>query len=138
MHCQTMQKKTEQALQEGKENKTLYKSTKLAFFTSNKDKTPLLSNSGVIYNFSCPGCKSSYIGKTENTLHNRTKEHAWNQKDIANLFQIDGYQIDERQFRINCVQDNTEIIRRSDNWLILSFLELLAIKDHPFWRSYSF
>ena len=122
-----------------------FQSTKLSFFTYNKDKIPLLSNSGVIYNFTCPGCKSSYIGKTENTLHNRTKEHGWNQKDsaifqhlndceawkdIADLFQIDGYQIDERQFRINCVRDNIEIIRRSDNWLILSFLESLAIKDH--------
>ena len=122
-----------------------FQSTKLSFFTSNKDKIPILSSSGVIYNYACPGCKSSYIGKTDNTLYNRTKEHGWSQKDsaifkhfnnckawkdIVDIFQMDGYQIDERQFQINCVRDNIEIIHRSDNWLKLSFLESLAIKDH--------
>ena len=106
---------------------------------------PILSNSGVIYNYTCPGCKSSYIGKTENTLFNRTKEQGWNQKDsaifkhfcscepwkdIINIFQMDGYEIDEMQFQINCVRENTKIIQRSDNWLKLSFLESLAIKEH--------
>ena len=53
-----------------------FQSTKMSFYTSNKDKIPLLSNSGIIYKYSCPGCNCSYIGKTENTLFNRTKEHA--------------------------------------------------------------
>ena len=58
-------------------------------------------------------------------IHNIIKEHNLNEKDIAifqhfyeceawkdiaDLFQIYGYQIDERQSRINCVRDN---IRRS-------------------------
>ena len=119
-------------------------STKVSFYTSNKDKIPLLSNSGIIYKYTCPGCNCSYIGKTENTLFNRTKEHGWRQKDsairkhftsceawkdIVQVFQMGGQEIDTMQFQINCVRDNIEIINRSDNWLKLSFLESLAIKE---------
>ena len=121
-----------------------FQTTKVSFYTSNKDKIPLLSNSGVIYNYKCPGCDSSYIGKTENTLFNRTKEHAWCQKDsaifkhfnscehwkyIVGLFETGGQEIDSMQFQINSVRENTEILYRSDNWLHLSFLESLAIKE---------
>ena len=53
-----------------------FKSTKLCFFTSNKDKIPFMSNSFVIYEYTCPGCAEKYIGKTESTLHNRTIRHA--------------------------------------------------------------
>ena len=122
----------------------IFQSTKLSFYTSNKDKIPLLSNSGVIYKFTCPGCNSCYIGKTDNTLYNRTKEHGWNHKDsairkhfdtcenwkdIVKFFQIDGEEIDKRMFQINCVRDNVKIIDRSKDWLHLSFLESLAIKE---------
>ena len=122
----------------------IFKTSKISFFTSNKDQIPLLSNSGVIYNYKCPGCNSSYIGKTDSTLFNRTKEHGWSQKDsaickhfqtceewknIVGIFQTGGQDIDRMQFQINCVRQNTEIINRSDNWLKLSFLESLAIKE---------
>ena len=50
-------------------------------------------------------------------------------KEITQVFQIDGHRIDPAQFQINCVRENTEIIARSDNWLKLSFLESLAIKE---------
>ena len=60
-----------------------FQSTKLSFFTSNKDKTPLLSSSCLVYQFSCPGCMKSYIGKTESTLFNRTKVHGWLDKQSA-------------------------------------------------------
>ena len=46
------------------------------------DKLNILSKSIVIYQFSCPGCESSYIGKTERTLFERTKEHV-NRADSA-------------------------------------------------------
>ena len=121
-----------------------FQSTKVSFYTSNKDRIPLLSNSGVIYKYTCPGCNSAYIGKTENTLFNRTKQHGWCQqdsaickhfksceawKDIVGVFQSGGLEIDKMQFQINCVRENTKIINRSDNWLKLSFLESLAIKE---------
>ena len=77
-------------------------------------------------------------------LFNCTKEHGWRQKDspihkhfasceawkeIIQVFQIGGYEIDPAQFQINYVRENTEIITRSENWLKLSFLESLAIKE---------
>ena len=121
-----------------------FRSTKVSFFTSNKDRIPYLSNSGVIYKYSCPGCNSVYIGKTDNTLFNRTKQHGWCQTDsaickhfknceawkhVVGIFQLEGDEIDRMQFQINCVRENTEILNRSDNWLTLSFLESLAIKE---------
>ena len=122
-----------------------FQSTKTSFFTSNKDKIPKLSNSGVIYEYTCPGCSKSYVGKTNNTLFNRTREHGWRQKDssihrhfhscarwkdIVDLFQIGGdTTIDHMEFQTNAVRANTKIIGRSKNWLTLAFRESLAIKD---------
>ena len=59
------------------------KTTKLCFYTNNKDKVPLLNKSHVVYKFSCPGCQSSYIGKTDRTLLTRTREHAVTDKESA-------------------------------------------------------
>ena len=120
-------------------------SKKLSFLTSNKDRTPMLSSSCVVYHYECPGCMKSYIGKTESTLFNRTKEHGWSDKksavfkhfeqcsawkEIVDLFQIDGEEVDSMQFQINSVRENTKIIRKTDNWLKLAFLESLAIKEY--------
>ena len=120
-----------------------FQSTKIAFFTSNKDQIPLLSNSGVIYQFNCPGCDKTYIGKTDNTLFNRTKQHGWSQKDsavrkhfsccegwkhIVDISQLGGEEIDQMPFQINAVRENTKIVGRSKNWLTLAFRESLAIK----------
>ena len=63
--------------------KTQFQATKLSFYTSNKDRVPLLSNSCLVYRFTCPGCSKSYIGKTETTLFNRTKQHGWCDKKSA-------------------------------------------------------
>ena len=53
---------------------------KMPFFTNTKDKTPSLSQSSVVYKFTCPGCSCNYIGKTKWTLHERTEEHAYPNK----------------------------------------------------------
>ena len=55
-----------------------YSVTKILFFTNIKDKFNKLSKSTAVYQFSCPGCQSSYIGKTEQTLFERTKEYVAN------------------------------------------------------------
>ena len=125
--------------------KVHFQATKLAFFTSNKDKTSLLSCSGLVYSYSCPGCAKSYIGKTDNTLFNRTKQHGWSDKDsaigkhfrscqqwkdIVGMFGIEDEGVDHRAFQINTVRNCTKILKRSDNWLKLAFLESLAIKEH--------
>ena len=57
--------------------KTQYDVNKIEFYCNTKDKTAVLSNSFVVYDFSCPGCGANYIGKTERTLYERTVEHAW-------------------------------------------------------------
>ena len=41
---------------------------KLNLFTNNKDKVPKQNKSNVVYEFTCPKCNSSYIGKTDRTL----------------------------------------------------------------------
>ena len=40
-----------------------------------KDKLEKFSKSKAAYQFSCPGCASSYVGKTQRTLFKRIKEH---------------------------------------------------------------
>ena len=122
-----------------------FQATKLSFYTSNKDKTPLLSNSGLVYRFKCPGCAETYIGKTESTLFNRSKQHGWTDKksavykhleecphwnEIVDMLRLNDVELDHMNLQINTVRDNTQIIRRSDNWLKLAFLEALAIKEY--------
>ena len=51
-------------------------------------------------------------------------------KEIVNLFEIDGDEINPMQFQINATVENTRILRKSDNWLKLAFLESLEIKEH--------
>ena len=55
--------------------------TKLRMFTNVKDKTPKENKCNVVYEFTCQKCSKSYIGKTERTLSERAKEHAY--KDTA-------------------------------------------------------
>ena len=122
-----------------------FKTTKMTFFTSNKDRIPYLSNSFVVYEYSCPGCSQKYIGKTQTNLFSRSKQHGWTQKDsavydhfnkcnswshIIDMFQCENEEVERREFQINAVRQNTRIISKSDNWLKLAFLESLAIKEH--------
>ena len=37
----------------------------------------------VVYQFNCPSCNDSYIGKTERNLCIRTEEHACSDKESA-------------------------------------------------------
>ena len=52
-------------------------------FTNVKDKTPKQNMSNVVYEFTCQKCSKSYIGKTERTLLERGKEHAYKDNDSA-------------------------------------------------------
>ena len=53
-----------------------WRTTNYNCFLSCKDKTPGEYKSSVVYEFSCPGCRSSYIGKTDRCLYTRIKEHS--------------------------------------------------------------
>ena len=56
---------------------------KIEFYRNTKAKAAVLSNSFVVYDFSCPRCGANYIGKTERTLHEKTVEHVWTFKNSA-------------------------------------------------------
>ena len=57
-----------------------YEKTKLSYFINTKDKILLLSQSSAAYKFVCPDRISSYIGKTECTLWEKTKGHTYKNK----------------------------------------------------------
>ena len=126
-----------------------YQTTKLSYFTNTKDKSLFLSQSSVIYKFVCPGCKSCYVGKTDHTLHERTKEHAYakgnkneqseiyehlslctHYSHIADLFKIDTNSFNSNQFNVSQIRHNTIILDRGNNWNVLLFKEALMIKKH--------
>ena len=124
-----------------------YQTTKLSYFTNTKDKTPFLSQSSVIYKFVSPGCKSSYVGKTDCTLHEMTKEHAYakgnknehwaiyeylslctNYSHIADLFKINNNGFNSNQFNVSWIRGKIIILDRGNNWNALLFKEALMIK----------
>ena len=126
-----------------------YQTSKRSYFTNTKEKTSFLSQSSVTYKFVCPGCKSYYVGKTNRTLHERTKEHAYakgnkneqsaiyehlslctHYSHIADLFKIDTNSFNSNQFNVSQIRDNTIILDRGNNWNVLLFKEALMIKKH--------
>ena len=52
-------------------------------FTNVKDKTPKENKCNVVYEFTYQKCSKSYIGKTERTLLERAKQHAYKDNDSA-------------------------------------------------------
>ena len=107
-----------------------------------KHKVNKLSKSNVAYQLSCPGCESSYIGKTERTFFERTKEHVTrpdsaikghidNCLNVEHLFSINNLILNDvnmHEIRLNLVRQNTGIINGSNNWNILLFKEAFHIK----------
>ena len=132
--------------------KAKYDVSKIEFYCNTKDKRAVLSNSFVVYDFSCPRCGANYICKTERTLCERTVEHVWTAKnsavykhlghwtgvqhllDIVSLHSLlfrssapiqNSDKFDLRITRINLIKDNTEIIDRHTNWSIGLFKRVL-------------
>ena len=127
--------------------KVQFNTTKLAYYTSTKDRIPKLSNSCVIYQFERPCCSAKYVGETQATLYKCTQQQGHEQKDSAvykHLVSCQGYQhltdiikidfdeFDDVEYRINQVRENTKIIGKSNDWVTLCFMEALAIKDLRF------
>ena len=102
-----------------------------------KDKMSKLSKSNVVYQSSCPGCESSYIGKTERTLLERTKEHVTRADsaikghlddclNVEYLFSIINLilnHVNTHEFKLILVRQNKKIIDQSNNWNVLLFKE---------------
>ena len=124
-----------------------YETTKLSHFTNTKGKISLLSPSSVVYKFVGPGCSSSYIGKAECTLWERTEEHAYknnNQKEQNTIYEhlltcehcnhiVDLFNVDNNSFNLNkfnnCqIRNNTSVIDKANNWNILLFKEAYVNK----------
>ena len=124
------------------EIKVREKTTKLCFYTNNKDQVPLLSKSHVLYKFICPGCQSAYIGKTDRTLFVLTHEHAISDKEsaiykhlrtwdhllfIRNLCNLlDTLNTDIVPPPVVC--DNTTVLDCDNNWNLLLYKEAYFIK----------
>ena len=134
-------------------SKTLFKTTHLSVFTSTKDKVPPLSKSHADYEVKCPGCGIQYIGKTDRTLHERTREHAWSDvesplrnhlstcehflhtygllsmPDYNTSDDISGHDITSlRKFSIELVRQNSRILHTDRNWNRLLYKESLSIE----------
>ena len=98
----------------------------------------------LVYQFNCPGCNDSYIGKTERNLCTKTKEHVFCDKGkviynhikncsyysyIENFFPFNNDSFDKALFRINSFQSNTKIIDSILDWNVLLIKEALLIKQ---------
>ena len=55
--------------------KIISKTTKMSYYCNTKEGIPDYLKSHVVYEFCCPACNASYIGKTDRNLGTRTKEH---------------------------------------------------------------
>ena len=132
-----------------RELKLFYNMKQLNYFTNTKDKISLLSQSLEVYEFVCPGCSSSYIGKTELTLWERAEEHAYknnNQKEqsaiyeqlltcehfhhIVDLFNVDNNSFNLNKFNICQIRNNTAVTDKPNNWNILLFKKAYIIKTY--------
>ena len=123
-----------------------------------KEKTAVLCDYFVDFDFSCSGCGVNYIGKTERTLYEKTVEYAWTDNNsavykhlndcpgIQHLINIASFhpslftssspnqrsdELDLRTAPINLVQDKAKVIDRHKNWNILleTFKVALKIKE---------
>ena len=121
--------------------------------TIEQDRTPIINQSFVVYEFTCPGRGTNYVVKNEKTLYERCVEHAWSDQNsivknyldqcvevqyllnitslVPALFSIDNTigRADNRNSRINLVIDNTNITDRHKNFGILLFKEAMKINE---------
>ena len=103
-------------------------------FTNMKDKTPKENKSNVVYEFTCQKCSDSYIGKTERTLLERAKEHAYKDNDSAihkhlqSCYEPDDLTSKTNKELVDLVVNNTKVIDSARNWNLLLYKEALHIK----------
>ena len=71
----------------------------MEFFCNTKDRTPIINQSFVVYEFTCPVCGANYVGKTERTLYERYVADVWNDQNSAVKNHID--QCVEVQYLLN-------------------------------------
>ena len=120
----------------------IYQTKKVSYFLSKKDKIPDFERNDLVYEFSCPGCSATYIGKTVRNLrtwltehaklntsavseHLTTREQAGHITDLQNLYANVNDLNPDKPFT-----NNTKILQslQHTNFNILLFLEALHIK----------
>ena len=97
-----------------------------------KDKIPESLMSGVIYQFNCSGCTSSYIGSTKRYWETRLQEHL----HISALTgqRLNGLQVFSPMQHCKCCpgasisRDDFKIIGRDSNPYVLQVKESIFIK----------
>jgi hypothetical protein len=114
--------------------RTRITTTKLDMLTNAKDKVPKQNKSNVVYEFTCPKCNINYIGKTDRTLLERVKEHAYKDKESAvnkhlnSCYHTTYLDAKSNKELTEFVLTNTKIIDSSRNWNLLLYKEALHIK----------
>ena len=123
---------------------TLYSTSNLSHYCSNKDPVPFLQKANVIYRLTCPGYVQHYIGKTDCSLAFRLCRHATRSEQpmFRHLFNFDRFRELVSFFGLldytnsycsidiyQAVHNNCEITDRNDNWSQLGFLEAFLIKN---------
>ena len=117
----------------------IYQTKKVSYFLSKKDKIPDLERNDLVYEFSCPGCSATYIGKTMQNLRTRLTEHAkLNTSAVSEHLTTceharhitDLHNLNKPFGNFELIANNTKILQslQHTNSNILLFLEVLHIK----------
>ena len=53
----------------------------MELFCNTKDRTPIINQFFVVYEFTCSDCGVNYVEKNERTLYERCVERAWSDKN---------------------------------------------------------
>ena len=123
----------------------MYDTKKVSYFCNNKDKIHDHQRLNIVYRFRCPGCGERYIGKTDHCLLLRINEdgskpnqpmhdHFIQCSHFTDLFSAlnAGDENFDKNFMVNSILNNYEILATNHNWSQLLFLEALWIKkDSP-------
>ena len=109
----------------------------------------MLSKSNVVYKLSCPACGENYIGKTEQTLTERSIEHDWYDAEspmrnhlrscshfnhmygILTMFEdtpAEEQLVNRRNFTIQVLQEEIKILDSDRSWNQLLYKESLNIE----------
>ena len=120
-------------------------------FCNAKDRTLIINQFFVVYEFTSPGCGANYLGKTKRIFYERCVEHAWSDQNsivknhldqcaevqhllditslVPALFSYDNNigSTDNRNSCINLVIDNTKIIDRYKKINIPFFKEKMKL-----------
>ena len=101
-----------------------------------KDRIDYSLNSNVVYKYTCPDCKSGYIGNTSRLLFQRASDHvgiSWRSGDPLNRLSFSSIR-DHHRRSTTCSPhpstDDFKILAQNSNDLARSILEALYIQIH--------